>query len=67
MFDRPEVVIFAIQEMVAASRASREPQPLPPSETDKPAGDELFQGPGASESPLQATPNDEGLSALWNR
>jgi hypothetical protein len=36
MFDRPEVVTRAVEEMVRASRAGRAPAHLPPSETSAP-------------------------------
>ncbi|WP_068876350.1 alpha/beta fold hydrolase [Phenylobacterium sp. CCH9-H3] len=53
MFDRPDVVVSAVEEMVRASRAGRAPQPLPPAETDLPSTDELFGPPGAPIDPLR--------------
>lgn len=51
MFDRPDVVIRAIEEMVRAGRAGRAPAHLPPSETGAP-GDGAFATPEAD--PLKA-------------
>jgi pimeloyl-ACP methyl ester carboxylesterase len=52
MIDRPEVVIETVGSMVAAARADRLPDDLPPSETAPPAGDfgsgTLFESPGAT-------------------
>jgi pimeloyl-ACP methyl ester carboxylesterase len=50
MIDRPEVVAAAVQQMVAASREGRAPQPLPPSEAWAPEQADPF-----------ATPEPEGL------
>lgn len=52
MFDRPDVVIRAVEEMVRASRAGRAPAHLPPSETGAPAGDGAFATPEGD--PLKA-------------
>jgi pimeloyl-ACP methyl ester carboxylesterase len=52
MFDRPDVVIRAVEEMVRASRAGRAPAHLPPSETGAPADDGAFNTPEGD--PLKA-------------
>lgn len=52
MIDRPEVVIRAVEEMVAASRAGRPPAHLPPSETEAPA-EGSFKSPDGEADPLQ--------------
>lgn len=56
MFDRPELVVSAAQEMVRASRDGRAPEPLPPAETDLPSTDELFGPPDAPIDPLRPSP-----------
>ncbi|MBW8812459.1 MAG: alpha/beta hydrolase [Caulobacterales bacterium] len=52
MIDRPEVVIEAVQSMLAAIRAGRPPDDLPPSETAAPPGgfapDADIENPGAT-------------------
>lgn len=52
MTDRAEVVIAAVAEMVAASRAGRAPAHLPPSETIETGPSESFSLPGPD--PLKA-------------
>lgn len=65
MLDRPDVVILAVNEMVAAGRAGRAPQPLPPSETAQPLGEDLL--PDLDADPTGPPSGDDGLSGLWFR
>lgn len=59
MIARPEVVIAAVEEMVAAARAGRPPAPLPPSETGTGTGSDKPEEPFAFKSPFDppAEPN----------
>lgn len=58
MLDRPDVVISTATEMVRASRDGRPPGALPASETDQPAGEDVFKAPGPGEGllPLPGPP-----------
>lgn len=51
MFDRPEVVVMAVEEMIRAHRAGRPPYPLLSNETDQPVGDDLVPAPDTTLDP----------------
>jgi pimeloyl-ACP methyl ester carboxylesterase len=65
MFDRPEVVVVAVEEMLRAHRAGRPPYPLLSSETDQPVADELFPAPDATGDMPTATSPETHWSGLW--
>ncbi|HKP80084.1 MAG TPA: alpha/beta hydrolase [Phenylobacterium sp.] len=56
MLDRPDVVVRAVQKMVAASRSGRTPPPLPPSETEQPLDEELLPELDIDSDPLPPPP-----------
>ncbi|MBI1198480.1 MAG: alpha/beta fold hydrolase [Phenylobacterium sp.] len=55
IIDRPEVVAAAVEQMVAASREKRLPEPLPPSEDWGPQRDDPFAPPDAGDAGLTSS------------
>lgn len=69
MLDRPDVVIAAVQQMIAAQRSGRAPEPLPPSEGAASTEDELLKLPEnlLDGSPLDSFRPQDALSGapIW--